>query len=109
MDDRWKTAEAKTATFQVSAWPSSWIQNGIRDIQGTLHYLLRGEGSMRDVGERPPGARQPQEPRFTPQEQRAMKDFERETDRLEAELKKYWKAAVEIEQFLNKRGLHPDT
>lgn len=97
-DDRWKTAEARnSAGIAATAWR---FLDHLSVLKGSLHYYLHGEGSLRDEGPRPPGGRQPQVPRFTPQEQRVLKDFERKIDRMEDEVKQFAREGRKVDEII---------
>lgn len=97
MDDRWKTAKAKTAG--ATSWAFHSL-NSLKDLRGSLDYYIRGHGSMTDEGPRPPGARQPQVARFTPQDRRELERFEREVTKMEAVLKQFSRDGRKVDEIL---------
>lgn len=98
--ERWKTAEARSKTAgAASAWAYRSLDL-LKNLKGSLYYHIRGEGSLRDEGPRPPGARQPQVPRFTSHERRELENFEREVTKMESALKQFARDGRKADEIL---------
>ena len=99
MSDRWKTAEAKTAGGSIASW--AWhAADQLRNVEGSLVYYTRGEGSMVDDGERPDYQRQPRKARFSPQDKRELERFAREVKKMQAALKQFARDGGKVDELI---------
>ena len=102
-----KTEGVETEGGSLEESTSGWLKGPLnyiflakRDLdalKGSFYYRLRGQGSMRDVGERPPGARQPTEPFFSPADRRKVETVEKEIKAFENEIEDLLKKGHALE------------